>query len=356
MPTRTAEPSISSSIVSHFADYVRSLGCDTARLPRLAALNVALASAEQNDVPLDTFAVLLEEASHAVGDPCIGLGFAEALPPGASGVYGYLLTNARTLEEAFRVTERYVSLVMHPIDVAFEIEGETASLTWAFPPFAHTMATQYLLFATAVIVLRMRAIAGPRWNPLAVELAHRGVPCPEAVRRVMGPLVRFNATHNRIVVDAATLNRRSPNADDRLFAIIQDLGERLLKERQGEGGISHETRQAITASLNVGGEVSLEAIALSLGLSARTLQQRLGAAGTTFEALLQDTRRSLAASYLRDTDLSLTEIALLLGFSELSAFTRASMRWFGHPPSAMRQRLRGMEAVARIPTAATQRS
>lgn len=100
-----------------------------------------------------------------------------------------------------------------------------------------------------------------------------------------------------------------------------------------------QARRAIVDQLETG-DARLKTVAERLGISPAVLQARLADADTNFEALLVETRRGLAESYLRDTELPLTEIALLLGFSELSAFTRAAHRWFGAPPSARRATLR----------------
>ena len=105
------------------------------------------------------------------------------------------------------------------------------------------------------------------------------------------------------------------------------------------------TTRAIAESLNSEPPL-LEHIARRLRISPRALQNRLGQKSTTFERVLSETRRALAVRYLRDTDLSLTEIAFLLGFSEQSAFTRAARGWFGCPPRAMRDKSRrGMLAT-----------
>jgi AraC-like DNA-binding protein len=123
-----------------------------------------------------------------------------------------------------------------------------------------------------------------------------------------------------------------------LFSLLQDLGERMLRERSTEKGYPQIIKQSISRKLGHG-EVTLETIAHENATTVRTLQARLAAEGTSFEDLLQITRRQLAEEYLRDTDLPLSEIALLLGFSELSAFSRACHRWFDEPPSIRRRNL-----------------
>ena len=78
-------------------------------------------------------------------------------------------------------------------------------------------------------------------------------------------------------------------------------------------------------------------VARAVGLSARTLHRRLAEAGTSFEKLLDETRRELAAEYVRRTDYSVGEVAYLLGFAETSSFNRAFRRWNGKSPSEFRR-------------------
>ena len=87
------------------------------------------------------------------------------------------------------------------------------------------------------------------------------------------------------------------------------------------------------------GEPQRPRIATILGMSERTLHRRLAAEGTSFQHLLDDTRRELAQHYLGQRNLSLADIAYLLGFTDQSSFFRASRRWFGTSPRDYRIRL-----------------
>lgn len=88
------------------------------------------------------------------------------------------------------------------------------------------------------------------------------------------------------------------------------------------------------------GDAALATVAAALHVSVRTLQRRLHACGQTWQQVLDRSREELARQYLADHGLSLTDIALLLGFSEQSAFTRAFKRWRGQTPAQVRKRLR----------------
>jgi AraC-like DNA-binding protein len=84
----------------------------------------------------------------------------------------------------------------------------------------------------------------------------------------------------------------------------------------------------------------LETVAQELRLSPRSLQRKLADHGVSFSKLVSETRRQTAARLLGDTDLSMSDIALMLGLSQSSAFTRATQRWFGMSPRRVRMQLR----------------
>ena len=228
------------------------------------------------------------------------------------------------------------------IDVIAE-EGGNGVVHWRWPVALNAPHVQYASFAVAALVSRLRDAMGGGWMPMLVELQHRQTECMGVAQRLLGPQIRFNAPRNAIHVDRRHLDRTSATADTKLYSVIADLGNRMLQELPPTDDIGQRTRHAIVNKLE-SGRVSLETIAAELDLQPRSLQSKLTQAATTFETVLTETRQGLAERYLRDTDLSLTEIALLLGFSELSAFTRAAQRWFHAPPSLYRVTLRNQPA------------
>jgi AraC-like DNA-binding protein len=306
---------------------------------RAAHVSPDTLQSDHSEVPLDKIVAVLDAAALATSSPCLGAQWAEAFNPGETGAYGYLLRNAASVRDALNVIVRYLSLVIHPVAIAVKNDGAITTLTWRLVPRIQSRATQYLLFATGATVARLRTAAGGCWDPVHVELACPELPCKALLHRVLGPSISFAAKETRLFIATNTLDHRNASADPRLFSLLQDLGERMLRERCTEQGYPHVIKKIISHRLGHG-EVTLETVAFEDGTSPRTLQARLATEGTSFEDLLQTTRRQMAEDYLRDTDLPLSEIALLLGFSELSAFSRACHRWFEEPPSLRRRHLR----------------
>jgi len=98
-----------------------------------------------------------------------------------------------------------------------------------------------------------------------------------------------------------------------------------------------QVRRTIASSV-CDGQPRIGGVARRLGLSVRTLQRRLGERGVAFRAVVEDVRRELAVRYIADRRTPLTDVAFLVGYSELSAFGRAFRRWTGSSPLAMRRR------------------
>ena len=100
--------------------------------------------------------------------------------------------------------------------------------------------------------------------------------------------------------------------------------------------IVNRVRSAILEQLGEGG-VTESCAAKSLHMSSRNLTRKLVAEGTSFKNLLLEIRTELANQYINDATLTLTEISYMLGFSEVSSFSRAYRRWTGQSPSAARK-------------------
>ncbi len=334
-----SEPTVRAHVFEQFESFATARGLNFEVLLANAGIERSALAEPDNEISLNAVASLFADAAQCAKDPCFGLHWAEAFPKGGAGVLGYLLSNARTIREGVKMIARYTALHFDPIEMTFAESEGFGRLEWIFPASFTAPRMQYASFAMALVIVRLRKQIGPAWSPVGVELEHRELECGEAVLRVLGPNAKFNMPSNVLRLRESILNRTIDSADARLFALIRQLGDRLLAERKTASDIVSVTRRAIVKSIERG-DSTLEDVSGELDLSPRALRTQLSAVGTNFETLLLDTRQGLAEIYLRDTDLPLTEIAYLLGFSELSAFTRAARGWFGVPPKAYRVELR----------------
>src|SRR5262249_42311249 len=93
------------------------------------------------------------------------------------------------------------------------------------------------------------------------------------------------------------------------------------------------------------GKANLMNVSRDIAIGSRTLTRRLGDEGLTFKKVLDDSRVALAKRYLAELDLPITEVAWLLGYNEVSAFSHAFKRWTGTTPRQFRMTL---TKVARV--------
>jgi AraC-like DNA-binding protein len=126
-----------------------------------------------------------------------------------------------------------------------------------------------------------------------------------------------------------------PESDPILLMVMQDAIRRLNRGTSQQSMIE-QARSQVNLSL-LQGEPVLEEVADKLGLSSWSLQRRLREEGSSFTALVDQVRCEMATHYLQQKQLPISEMALLLGYSEVSAFSRAFRRWFGISPRQWRQ-------------------
>jgi len=150
--------------------------------------------------------------------------------------------------------------------------------------------------------------------------------------------LEFDRQHARLVFKASQMELPTHAADEGLMRYLEGYAEQVLETMVPQGSLSDRVERALWAGLKEG-EVSLDWTASNLAISARTLQRRLRDDGTSFNELRDGFRREMATRLLAQPDLAIYEIALLLGYSELSTFYRAFRRWTGTSPRQHREDL-----------------
>ena len=149
--------------------------------------------------------------------------------------------------------------------------------------------------------------------------------------------IQFGCEHNQLRLGLESLAQRNPEHCPSTWRHLLQLCERELEQLTRTRSLRERITQLLGPLLNGGREPDLEEVAARLKLPTWTLRRRLAEEGTQFRAILNDTRRDLAMTYIRDTELAFGEIAYLLGFASAEAFQRAFKRWNGQTPGEFRR-------------------
>ena len=126
-----------------------------------------------------------------------------------------------------------------------------------------------------------------------------------------------------------------------MYRQLTEQAEKYLLSLYNHDDIAGELKRKL-ADLMASGEANADAACRALKLSRRTLQRRLKAEKTSFQKVLQEVRAVLAVNYLSDERLKSLEIAMLLGYSNISTFTTAFKSWYDMPPATYRQKILGV--------------
>ena len=125
-----------------------------------------------------------------------------------------------------------------------------------------------------------------------------------------------------------------------MYRQFTEHAEKYLKSLSSEDTVVHQLKRRL-ADLLAAGEANADVACRALKLSRRTLQRRLKAEKTSFQKVLNEVRAELAVRYLSDSRLKGLEVAMLLGYSNLSSFTTAFKSWYDMPPATYREKILG---------------
>jgi AraC-like DNA-binding protein len=284
--------------------------------------------------PQDGMTCLWQRAVELSGDPAIGLNMARVVRPASFHVVGYALMSSRTLKEGFARLVRYQRIIGEGADLSFRPQPNGYELTLAIHGDRLPAARQSCEASLAYALAFCRWMTGKPIRPQ--QVLFQGEP-PADLRPFeqvfQGPL-QFNADHYGLLFERADMDMPLPTANESLAQLHDRFAGDYLA-RFSESRVTHLTRQVLCRLLPQG-EPRREVVAQALHLSQRTLQRRLQEEGSSFQQLLDDTRRELAQQYLAQPALSLLEVAYLLGFADPSNFFRAFRRWFALTPGEYR--------------------
>jgi AraC-like DNA-binding protein len=330
-------PTIASGAVRKLVATLTGLGVDARRVLMDAGLDEAAVADQDARVPIEKLHRLwdaaLREAPRADG----AMLSAERYAPGDYGLVGFVAISSATLGEAVRHVVRYLGLWTDDPGMALDDDG-TLRIAYRYP-FADSPGFRVATEAAPAELLNgARALTQARITPREVRFSHRAPRDVSVHQAFFGCPVRFGAPDIALAFHERDLALALPRADDQLGAYLRAMASRALATRPVAQPSELEQLRRLIADELPKGVPALGAIARRLATSERTLRRRLEEAGTSFRALLDETRAELARGYVRDRSLPLSEVAFLLGFSEPSAFHRAFRRWTDMTPAAWRAR------------------
>jgi AraC-like DNA-binding protein len=333
--TRSTSPSVCVKVLRAPVATAAAMG-----LPPEAALHMLGVPAElladpAARVPHELAVRAWKEIPEKVNAPTFGLAAAEIAAAAPFDALDHACSHCATLRDALLALVRYQRLLHEANDIRMEdAAGGLVCLSQRFR-IPGGVPDHLSDFITATWLLRGARLTGRAPRVARVELTR---PIPDDMtdhRRVFPAAIAFGAERNAVWIDAEYLRAPIERADPSLSAVLRRHADDLLAALPPSDSLATAVHRYLLGALGAG-PPDVQRAASALGVSTRTLQRKLEEEGTSFKVILDDARRTLAVSYLRDGSRTVSEVAFLVGFSEVSAFSRAFRRWTGQ--SAVRHR------------------
>ncbi|KEZ25118.1 MULTISPECIES: AraC family transcriptional regulator [Pseudomonas] len=340
MPTLTLRlGDLSVGYIQSLAGAVTRLGKNPDPLLEQYGLDPARLSQARARLSIPRYMRLGHAAIQLTGQPGLGLHMGQLSRFAHAGLAGVTAAQAPTVREAARTLIRFEPLYASNYrgQSSFHEDAQGAWMRfYSISPY-----NAYNRFVVDSILAgwlaQLSTLAGTRLRAQRVEIEFDAPDYAAQYASLSDSPVIFAAATNQLRLDQSCLALRNPDHCPSTWRHLLQLCESELEQQTRTRSLRERIIQLLGPLLNGGREPDLEEVAARLKLPTWTLRRKLAEEGTCFRAVLNDTRRDLAMTYIRDTELAFGEIAYLLGFASAEAFQRAFKRWNGQTPGEFRR-------------------
>jgi AraC-like DNA-binding protein len=279
---------------------------------------------------------LLEYAAEALRDNVFGLHLAQQANPREAGLLFYVASAAENIGEALALYARYCRIVNEAVRLKLIRSPEGVIVETKFVGLPRHFTWQNTESMIAVLIKGLQEMAGRDFRPTRVTftLAHNSE--LREFERFFGCPVEFSASADQFGLSNETLAIPLVTEDRHLLDTLQPICDEAAKDRDTAHGTLRSLVENEVQKLLPHGRANRQRVAKALGLSERTLSQRLAEEDTSYEKVVDRLRRSLALQYIKEPSLSLPQIAWLLGYGGPTSFNYAFARWTGLSASEAR--------------------
>lgn len=327
--------------VALMAGFAREHGVPTARILQGSGLGERQLIDPGAQIDAHTELAVIRNLVRELGDrPNLGLEVGRRYRITTFGIFGFACVSSPTLGEAIAFALRYLELSFtfcipaarwRPGEFVARIHDERVPAD----------VRRFLVERDVTAMYQMLSdLLGRHVELLRAEFDFAPPSNLDLYTEIYGLRPNFEQEHNLFTLDPALLEQPLPQANEHTWAMCLAQCRELVSRRRARTGIAAEVRELLVPRGGLDGYAvppGIDAVARDLNMSTRTLRRHLDAAGTSYRQLLDEVRRALSEEMLTATPLSVSDVAIRLGYAEASTFIHAFKRWTGTTPSAYRR-------------------
>ncbi|MCP5208107.1 MAG: AraC family transcriptional regulator [Hahellaceae bacterium] len=322
---------VSASSARTLVSFLEGINVTHAEMESKTGIVIADLEKPDSRIPITPYNQLWNLALLKSKDPALGLHLGEMVNEEQMGVIGHITFNNPTLGEALAQFTRLFQLVNEGMRAELIVQDELAILRylWDAPEFYSTPNMERTM---AVSITRARSYIAQQLKVEYVSFQHPQPSYIDEYNRIFNCPLKFGDDCSSIAFKSHFLDYKLPKGNPYIHQVLTRHVENLLKKLRARNSFSSQIRNLIAKELSKNA-IDAETIASQMHMSRHTLYRKLKSENHSFQELVEDVRQEKAMKYLSEDKYSLSEIAFLLGFSELSAFSRAFKRWTGKSPA-----------------------
>lgn len=313
-------------------DYLLRKGYEEQALNEFLDLKLDELNSDESRVNLDRYYALWREAVEFSGRDDLALRLASRNVMEGMGLVGHVFFNCKTLKDALEHYKRYYQLVNQSIEINLVQTDEEAIVQYLVKDgfeycryemeYSLTIAAQRakLLLQSG---LDIRYVSFPHPQPDYLEAYEKTFRCP----------IYFDQPHAEIAFDVHYLDYKMPRNSPSLYKVLTAHLDRLLGSLGKGASIASKVESIVRKKIS-DPELDADYVASRLSMSRNTLYRKLKKEGVAYQDIVDGVRADYAIRNLESGECSVTELTFILGFSEVSAFSRAFKRWTGRTPNS----------------------
>ena len=348
---------VHSSGLRGYPEIMQQFGVDPVPLLKKYGLQLSELQDDKKWISQCALIQLLEDSSQQANCADLGLRLSTYQDISILGVLGVILQSATTLREVIKYSSDLLFLHGTALrlymneHVTTDLSGRSQDMVEIIYDIQLSDASNILSkrqtmdLGLAVCHSVLRYLSAENYQLLKVTLPHSPIAPLNIYKRFFNAEVIPNQKNAALYLHKNMLNVQLDSTDQGLREIVDSYLERSF--RNHKDSIVDRVRHALRINLS-GPKANKVDIAKMLAMHPRSLQRKLNEAGVSFEEVKDQLRQQLLLQYLTETQVSMNQIASVLGFSEQSALSRACKKWFGVTPRELKARATSAQGVCPV--------
>ncbi len=328
-------PTISVSTVIDTYYTLLELGIEQTFLEEKSGITLENLENPDGRVCISKLKTLWDIAKTYTQNPAIGLLVGDKVDPSRFSVVTQASFQCETVLKGLQKYVRFFSIVNQAATLTLIEKDDLATLEFRFElPEFYSIPEMERMIASALS--RSKYLVGTRFKPKHLNFEHSAPSYIEQYESIFNAPLFFDQETTSIVFDRKLLDTKINLTNPHLLNILTDYAEKLLQKLPTNNNTQEKVRAFIKNNLDDNDELDVKVVANKLNMSRHTLYRKLKKDNVSFQSLVEEVRQEEAKRHLKENSVSISEVAYLLGFSELSAFSRAFKRWTGESPAQFR--------------------